>query len=568
MLCFNAITATRSAQLQTLVINFIGSINFIIVVVEGLGLQQFINIIIHVKLLFAISLFTNHLLTIHLLNRLIGHYVQIVTVSLASIASFNNSIAAGFRAGHREFAARPSSVYYPRHSCICNYVGDSRLKQCRLMTTLSLSYLNGFNNEHQTEALPGALPVGQFNPQKNPYGLYTEQFSTTAFTMSRAQNRRTWFYRIRPSVVQGNYQAMSCGLVRTAPITEINASPEMLRWGAFELPQRPTDFIDGLITLAANGDAKTQTGIGIHIYSANQSMVDRVFCNADGELLIVPQLGGLLLQTECGKLVIQPGDIGVIPRGLKFKVDLIDTQVRGYICENYGAPLDLPERGPVGANGFANDRDFQYPTAAYDDDDNNKFELVSKFCGGFFRCEIKHSPFDVVAWVGNSAPYKYDLSRFNAVNTVSFDHPDPSIFTVLSSASSLPGMANVDFVIFPPRWMVAENTFRPPWYHRNIMSEFMGLVEGVYDAKETGFVPGGASLHNCMSPHGPEAAVFEKATNTELKPERYRDTLAFMFESRFVIAPTRYALDTPVRQRDYSACWRDIQKHFDPGEPG
>jgi len=327
-----------------------------------------------------------------------------------------------------------------------------------------LKYMTGFGNEFETEALPGALPIGQFTPQKVKYDLYTEQFSSTAFTAPRAANRRTWLYRLRPSVVQGDYIAIDNGLIRTAPITEAVTPPTMLRWNPVEIPTKPTDFLDGLITMAANGSANGQSGIGIHVYVANKSMVDRYFYNADGEMLFVPQQGELLLHTECGKLCVKPGEVAVIPRGMKFSVDLIQSTARGYICENYGHALELAERGPVGANGYANDRDFQYPVAAFEVKEDD-FELVSKFNGNLFSCDIKHSPFDVVAWTGNSAPYKYDLSRFNVMNTVSFDHPDPSIFTVLTSPSATEGMANVDFVIFPPRWMVAENTFRPPYYH-------------------------------------------------------------------------------------------------------
>ena len=425
----------------------------------------------------------------------------------------------------------------------------------------ALNYMTGFGNEFETEALPGALPVGQFSPQKVKYDLYAEQFNVTAFTAPRADNRRNWFYRIRPSVIQGDYQAIDNGLIRTAPITEAITPPTMFRWDPVAIPSEKTDFIDGLKTMAANGSAQGQAGVGIHVYVANQSMQGRYFYNADGELLFVPQLGALVLHTECGKLEIKPGEIAVIPRGIKFSVELLDESARGYICENYGNPYVLAERGPVGANGYANDRDFQYPVAAFEDIEGD-FELVAKFNGNLFRCDIGHSPLDVVAWTGNSAPYKYDLSRFCTMNTVSYDHPDPSIFTVLTSPSGTPGVANLDFVVFPPRWMVAENTFRPPYYHRNIMSEFMGLIEGVYDAKEKGFVPGGMSLHNCMSPHGPEADVFEKASNADLKPQRYENTMAFMFESRYVISPTKFALEGDHLQKDYAKCWQKIEKKF------
>ncbi len=429
------------------------------------------------------------------------------------------------------------------------------------MATSELLYLHGFGNEHESEALPGALPIGQFSPQKLKYGLYAEQFSTTAFTVNRARNRRTWLYRIRPSVVQGGYEPIKQTHLLTGPLADTAINPERLRWDPLPWPKAKTDFIDGITTMAVNGHAAMQAGIGVHYYCANHSMQNRFFCNADGELLLVPQFGELLLKTECGKLTVKPGEIATIPRGMKFAVELLDEKARGYVCENYGMSLELPERGPVGANGFANNRDFCYPVAAYEDNDIH-CELVTKFSGQLFRCELDHSPLDVVAWVGNSAPYKYDLSRFNVINTVSFDHPDPSIFTVLTSPSDTVGVANLDFVIFPPRWMVAEHTFRPPWFHRNVMSEFMGLIEGTYDAKEEGFVPGGSSLHNCMSPHGPEAAVFEKASNIELEPERYENTLAFMFETRYVLQPTDFALNTPALQKNYRECWNGIKKNF------
>ena len=426
---------------------------------------------------------------------------------------------------------------------------------------LPTHYLTGFGNEHETEAVPGSLPVGQFNPQKAPRGLYTEQISTTAFTAPRACNRRTWLYRIRPSVQHQPFRPLANQNLCTAPLPNRHALPYQQRWAPQPLASEPTDFIDGLTTLAVNGDAASQKGSGIHLYAANQSMSGRYFYNADGELLVVPQAGELLFKTECGQLVVGPGEIAVIPRGFKFQVLLLDDSATGYVCENYGSPLELPERGPVGSNGFANQRDFLYPTAQFEDIDGD-FELVTKFAGQVYSAPINHSPLNVVAWVGNSAPYKYDLSRFNVINTVSFDHPDPSIFTVLTSASETPGVANLDFVIFPPRWMVAEHSFRPPWFHRNIMSEFMGLVHGVYDAKEHGFLPGGCSLHNCMSAHGPEVSVYEAATNTELSPTKYENTLAFMFESRYPFVTTEFARHSPTLQSDYMDCWQNFNNYF------
>jgi homogentisate 1,2-dioxygenase len=430
---------------------------------------------------------------------------------------------------------------------------------------MQIQYQSGFGNEFATEAIPGALPVGQNSPQKAPYGLYVEQFSGTSFTSPRATNRRTWTYRIRPSVKHRPFRQIPNNLLRSSPFDEMPATPNQLRWDPLPIPPaeaKPTDFIDGLITIAGCGDLAAQTGAGIHIYACNTSMFDRFFYNADGETLIVPQTGSLMICTELGVLEVAPGEICVLPRGLKFQVELIDEEARGYVCENYGAQFRLPELGPIGANGLANARDFLTPVAAYEESEGD-FCIVAKFQGNLWEAEIDHSPLDVVAWHGNYAPYKYDLLCFNTIGAVSFDHPDPSIFTVLTSPSDTQGVANVDFVIFPPRWIVAEHTFRPPYFHRNVMSEFMGLIFGQYDAKEEGFMPGGASLHNCMSAHGPDADAFEKASGAELKPQRYENTLAFMFESRYVIRPTKFAMETEALQKDYFDCWQGLKKNFD-----
>jgi homogentisate 1,2-dioxygenase len=427
---------------------------------------------------------------------------------------------------------------------------------------MRIHYQSGFGNEFATEAIPGALPAGQNSPQKAPYGLYVEQFSGSSFTSPRATNRRTWTYRIRPSVMSKPFRQIPNNSLRSSPFDETPATPNQLRWDPLPIPSAPTDFIDGLITMGGCGDYSAQTGAGIHIYACNASMIDRFFYNADGETLVVPQSGCLFIRTELGVMELAPGEIGVLPRGLKFLVELPDGEARGYVCENYGAQFRLPELGLIGSNGLANARDFLALTAAYEESEGD-FRIVAKFQGALWEAAIDHSPLDVVAWHGNYAPYKYDLARFNTINTVSFDHPDPSIFTVLTSPSDTPGVANIDFVIFPPRWMVAEHTFRPPYFHRNVMSEFMGLIFGQYDAKEEGFTPGGASLHNCMSPHGPDAEAFEKARNADLKPQRYENTLAFMFESRYVIRPTKFAMETEALQKDYIDCWQGLKKNFD-----
>lgn len=425
-------------------------------------------------------------------------------------------------------------------------------------------YQSGFGNELASEALPGALPAGQNSPQRAPYGLYAEQLSGTAFTAPRGANRRSWLYRIRPAAMHGTFERLDSGLL-VGGFDDVPTPPSQLRWNPPPIPSQPTDFVEGLVTLAGNGSPAAQRGAAVHVYAANRSMVDRFFYDADGELLVVLQQGGLRIWTELGVIDAFPREVVVIPRGVRFRVELTERSARGYVCENFGAHLRLPELGPIGSNGLANPRDFSTPCARYEDREG-AFELVAKFLGQLWRAAIDHSPLDVVAWHGNYAPYKYDLTRFNTLNTVSFDHPDPSIFTVLTSPSDTRGFANVDFVIFPQRWMVAEHTFRPPWYHRNFMSEYMGLVHGTYDAKAEGFVPGGGSLHNCMSGHGPDAATFEQASQAALAPRRLDDTLAFMFESRFVFRPTRFALETAQLQQDYLECWRGLKKHF-TGEP-
>ncbi len=424
-----------------------------------------------------------------------------------------------------------------------------------------LAYQSGFGNEFATEAVPGALPRGQNSPQDVPLRLYAEQISGTAFTASRAENRRSWLYRIRPSVLHEPFTELPPTSWKSAPFVETTVSPNQLRWNPILLPTEPTDFVDGLTTIGGNGDVATRSGIGIHIYTANASMTNRFLYDADGELLIVPELGKLLLVTEMGILELKPGEVGLLPRGVKFRVELIDEVARGYVCENYGALFRVPELGLIGANGLANVGDFLAPVARYEDRED-RFQLTARFQGRLWSAAIDHSPLDVVAWRGNYVPYRYDLANFNAINSVSIDHPDPSIFTVLTSPSEIAGTANADFVIFPPRWLVAEHTFRPPYFHRNVMSEYMGLIFGRYDAKAEGFVPGGGSLHNCMSPHGPDSSAYEDATAAELKPQYLDGTLAFMFESRHVIQPTRFALETPSLQKNYLECWKGLKRQF------
>lgn len=429
-----------------------------------------------------------------------------------------------------------------------------------------LKYMRGFGNEFDSEdpRKPNSLPNGQNNPQKCPYGLYAEQLSGTAFTAPRDKNQRSWLYRILPSVKHQSFKKIDRNLL-TDKWDEENPDPNQLRWKPFDLPNdgSSVDFIQGLQTVCGAGDTRSRHGIAIHVYSCNKSMIDRAFYNADGDFLIVPEKGTLFIKTEFGKMVVAQNEICVIQQGIRFAVD-VDGPTRGYVLEVYDNHFVLPDLGPIGANGLANPRDFQTPVACYENRSDLEFKIVAKYQGHLFEAIQPHSCFDVVAWHGNYAPYKYNLENFMTINSVAFDHADPSIFTVLTCPSSKPGTAIADFVIFPPRWSVSENTFRPPYYHRNCMSEFMGLIKGSYEAKEEGFRPGGASLHSMMTPHGPDVDCFEGASNADLKPVKIAcGTMAFMFESSLSLAVTKWAHTTCNKlDNDYNLCWKDLKNNF------
>ena len=431
---------------------------------------------------------------------------------------------------------------------------------------MSLDYQCGFGNIFASEALPGALPIGRNSPQRCAYGLYAEQLTGTSFTAPRAVNRRSWLYRIRPAAMHRPFESVDGPLLGNW-LNELRPTPNQLRWDPLPAPDAPTDFLEGVVTMAANGAPHQQQGCAVHVYTANRRMGKRVFYDADGELLFVPQHGRHRFTTELGVIEAEPQEIVVIPRGVRFRLDPADGDwLRGYLCENFGGGFRLPELGPIGANGLANARDFLVPIAAYEDA-SAPHELMARFAGKMWRAALDHSPFDVVAWHGNYAPYKYDLRRFNVMGSISYDHPDPSIFTVLQSPSDTPGVAMIDFVVFAPRILAMRDTFRPPWYHRNVASEFLGLVHGAYEARQ-GFRAGGASLHNSMSGHGPDAATFERASNADLaEPDVIADTMAVMFETRWTLDPTRRALELPQLQRDYFECWQGIEKRFDSTKP-
>jgi homogentisate 1,2-dioxygenase len=419
-----------------------------------------------------------------------------------------------------------------------------------------LRYMAGFGGHFETEAVEGALPKGRNSPQRPAFGLYVEQLSGSSFTSPRHENRRSWLYRMRPTADHRPFEPYEGAPLFAPGVVQEPLAPNRLRWDPpADLPEN-ADFVDGMVTMLANRDPADLEGVAVHLYRAAKSMTDRVFVDADGELLIIPQDGELRISTEFGQLEVPPGTVAVVPRGVKFRVE-IERESRGYVAENHGLPLRLPELGPIGSNGLANARDFETPVAWFEDRDEET-EVVQKSLGSLWVTTLDHSPLDVVAWHGNYAPYRYDLSRFNTIGTISFDHPDPSIFTVLTSPSDVPGRANADFVIFPPRWMVAEDTFRPPWFHRNVMSEAMGLIYGAYDAKAEGFRPGGLSLHNLMSGHGPDVESWRKASNSELKPAKIEGTMAFMVETCWPYRPTSFALERA--QPDYDMAWAGFPK--------
>jgi homogentisate 1,2-dioxygenase len=421
---------------------------------------------------------------------------------------------------------------------------------------MSNGYMTGFGGHFESEAVAGALPEGRNSPQRPAFGLYTEQLSGSSFTSPRHENRRSWLYRMRPTADHRPFTAYAGARLFGAIASAEPQAPNRLRWDPPELPEG-TDFVDGLATVLQARTPDELEGVAVHVYRATKSMDGRVFVDADGELLIIPQQGALDLHTEIGRINVAPGSIAIIPRGIKFRVHLPDGEARGYVAENYGLPLRLPELGPIGSNGLANPRDFETPVAWYEDKDEPS-EVIQKSLGRLWATTLDHSPLDVVAWHGNYAPCRYDLSRFNVIGSISFDHPDPSIFTVLTSPSNVPGRANADFVIFPPRWMVAEDTFRPPWFHRNVMSEAMGLISGAYDAKAEGFAPGGLSLHNLMSGHGPDVDSWKKASEAELKPAKIGGAMAFMVETCWQYRPTQWAIERA--QPDYDQAWAGFPK--------
>jgi homogentisate 1,2-dioxygenase len=421
-------------------------------------------------------------------------------------------------------------------------------------------YQSGFGNEFASEAVPGALPVGQNSPQRPPLGLYSELISGTTFTAPRAYNRRSYVFRARPSTNPVPFEPLDSGSFKTPPL-EIPPYPGALRWGPFEQVDLPKDFIEGLTTVCGNGSPQSQTGMAVHVYCANLSMTARAFSSADGEMLIIPQKGALRITTELGVIAAAPGEFVLLPKGLKFRVDLPDGTARGFVCENFGRPFVLPELGLMGSHGNANAIDFQVPVAAFEDGDRPT-QIIHKYCGALWSAHLPHSPFDVVAWRGNYYPCKYDMRCFNTMGSLSWDHPDPAIFCALTSPSDEVMGANVDLLILPPRWVVADHSFRPPGFHRSAAAEFLGLIEGSHESRASGFPPGSMSLHNNWTAHGPDVGTVEAAQAADLKPQKIEDTLVFMLETRFPFQHSAAAMRAPNRQLDCAQGWAGFQRRL------
>ena len=418
-----------------------------------------------------------------------------------------------------------------------------------------IKYQQGFGGELSSEAVVGVLPIGQNSPQVLPHGLLHEIVSGTTFTAPRALNRRTHVYRIRPSASPSELKRLQSTKFTSAPLTG-EPDPNPIRWNAFTVPTAEQDFVDGIVTLCANGSVALQTGIAVHIYLANRSMVDRAFSNADGELLVLPQAGKLRVVTEYGVLDVSPGELALIPRGCKFRVELLSPEARGFVCENYGVPFRLPELGLIGSTGQANAWDFQVPVAAFEDHEKTT-QLIHKFGGRLWAADLDHSPFDIVAWRGNYLPCKYDMCRFMVLGAVAFDHAEPSVYCALTSPSDSVAGPNADFMILPPRWLVAEHTFRPATFHRNCVGEFLAVISDASEGKRAD----DGSLHNNWAPHGPSAAVVD-AARTEQQPPMRLERLAFMIESRYAFCVSEYAREAPERDLRYLNHWAGFMNKF------
>ncbi|KAH9884385.1 homogentisate 1,2-dioxygenase [Xylariomycetidae sp. FL2044] len=433
-------------------------------------------------------------------------------------------------------------------------------------------YQIGFGNRFATEAIPGVLPQACNTPQRCKYDLISEQLNGTPFISPRATLLHAWFYRIHPSVKHRPLKRLPKNEDLEAVFSPLNPdvefTPQDLGWDKFPHPKGADavdmiDFIDGLKTIGGHGDPTLKEGLAVHMYMANTSMPNRAFCNNDGDMLIIPQEGRLDIQTEFGRLMVRPGELVVVQAGMRFTVGLPDGPSRGYIQEIFGSHYELPELGPVGSNGMAQPRDFEIPVASFDVD-LSPWTVVVKLAGALFAYEQDHTPYDVVGWHGNYAPYKYAMEKFISSATVDRDQSDPSIYCVLTARSKIPGVSLSDFLVFTPKWCSTRNTFRPPYYHRNVATEIMGMPYGTWHGSATMLEPGGLTYEPSYMPHGESYERWKEATGADLQPARVGEgAMAFMMHISGHVSLTQYALQRCTTLQPIQAdMWQDFKGGF------
>ncbi|GLI78307.1 hypothetical protein PoHVEF18_006618 [Penicillium ochrochloron] len=396
-------------------------------------------------------------------------------------------------------------------------------------------YLNGFNGYHQSEAAEGVIPLVINIPQKSKYGLHTERISGSSFTAPRKDSKQTWLYRLLPSTCHEDFSLLENHPFNLKNVlnSKYQYSPNRSTWAPAQIAKE-ADFLTGLQLIGGAGNPTMKEGLAYYAFTAGKSMPsNQAFYSADGDFLLAPQKGTLDIRTEMGYLRVRSNEICVVPRGIRFHVSLPAGPVRGFALELFEGHFELPELGPIGSTGLANIRDFEIPTASFDNS-NVDTEIIAKFAGQVHRTVHRGSIFNVAGWSGTYYPFKYDLGKFNTIGSVSYDHTDPSIFTVLTAPSSVPGEAVVDVAVFGPRWLVMEKSYRPPYFHRNTMSEFAFVIKGGFDV--TPLPPqleGLFLLSNTMCAHGADPESWKQATEKELVPEKIPPgNLGMMFESK------------------------------------
>ncbi|GAD98612.1 homogentisate 1,2-dioxygenase, putative [Paecilomyces variotii No. 5] len=420
-------------------------------------------------------------------------------------------------------------------------------------------YQVGFGNRFVSEAVPDTIPRdGRNLPQRANYDLYIEQLNGTTFVTCRKDMFNVWFHRIRPSCAHKALKPLEYKhdivSVFSSQNEGVSFVPFNNEWGPLEIPleSKPTNFWQGIKTILGHGDPTLKEGVAVHQYAANLSMDKEAFVNHDGDYLFVPQQGRLDIQTELGRMMVLPGELFVIPAGLRFKVSLPDGPSRGYIQEIFGSHFELPDLGPIGSNGLALPQDFEIPVASYDLD-TSSWEIITKLAGKLYHYEQAHTPFDVVGWHGNYVPYKYEIEKLLALSS-SKDQLDPSAYTILTAKSKIPGVSITDFCAFTPKWVNSLNSWRPPYYHRTMGAEVMGMVRGEYGGSAKTLEPGALTCDNAYVPHGETYDAWKKHAFVDLEP-----TLL----GAGVLSITKFALERhnqikPMREE----LWDNMHGHF------